>query len=132
MQIIIIIIVVLGIACMSISGMVTTLLGMKMIGEINKTRPFEQHIIIGKFRWPDEDMKILAEYRKLYPNGPLIRQIMIAAECGFSGVAMAAGFGVGATNGILEGIAAACFIFFPGSFIIWLKWESLIDKKQKS
>jgi hypothetical protein len=97
---------------MSISGIVGNMIWVKIVGEINRTRPFEQHIIAGKFRSPFENYRVLSDYRKLYPNGPLIRHLLISSMGGVVTVSIAAG--------LMLGIVEACLFASLGLLNLWL------------
>ncbi len=80
-------------ACMSAFGVAAALKHMRMVDEVNKALPEG----VKPFRpigWGNnwEAHRVVAEYKRLYPNGPLARHTMILEECAFTALSFACAF----------------------------------------
>jgi hypothetical protein len=113
-SIIAVIVTVLCIICMSITGLVSTLTGFRMVDELNKTRPADQKFKAIGFHRPFERYEMLSEYRRLYPNSRLMRRMKWAYACGWIAVVL---FG-----GVNLGVFAALWALGGGAAIAWFTW----------
>ncbi len=76
---------------MGVSGLLGALAGLRMIDDVNKTRPAGQRLAWYGWRPNLGYPQVLAEYQRLYPQGPLIRRLKVTSACGILAVAVAAG-----------------------------------------
>ena len=61
--------------CTAVCGLAGTLTFLRIIDELNLTRSTKQKIPAIGWRFPSDDFYILSEYRRLHPDGHLIRRL---------------------------------------------------------
>ena len=109
-----VIVVILCVICMAVSGLVGTLTDLRMVDELNKSRPSEAKFTTIGWRVNLELYDVLSEYRRLFPGAALLRRAIWCYVCGILAVTVAAG--------ILIGILGAAWLGFGGAFLGWLTW----------
>ena len=88
-----------GLVCLSgIMGLLASVAHMEMTDQVNRTRPLEQQVWWGWGLTPRNPDPTTTGYRRLYPDGPLVRRAVTLT-----------GFGLGL-------FAAGVLLIFP----IWL------------
>lgn len=71
----------------SASGVVSAIAHLEMVARVNEKLPPEQRLATLGWYWP-KTQRLWAEYRRLYPSGPLLRRSLIAGATGVACLAV--------------------------------------------
>lgn len=97
--------------CGAVSGLASTIVQLRMVDKVNAVLPSERRFSIIGWEW-FKHQRLLKEYRRLYPAGPLVRRSMIWHCLGFAAIAVASAV-------VMKSIIVAlCFASF-GALHIW-------------
>jgi hypothetical protein len=109
---VLIIVVVLGVICMAVSGIAGILVQLHMVDKVNAALPSERRFSMIGWEW-FKYQRLLKEYRRLYPAGPLVHRLMIWHCLGFAAVAVASAV-------VMKSIIVAlCFASFGALLILF-------------
>ena len=76
---------ILALACVSVCGIASNLVSLEMVDKVNERLPKEQQFSPLWWYWP-KTLRLWREYKRLYPDGGLLRRARTLAVLMFAGL----------------------------------------------
>jgi hypothetical protein len=102
--------------CGAVSGLAGTIVHLRMVDKVNAALPSERRFEVIGWGW-FKIQRLLREYRRLYPEGPLIRPLMIWNSLGFAAIVVIAAV-------FMRSIILVLWFASMAMLILWLRFRT--------